>query len=199
MADLQRDGGDPSDPSLDFFDYDEYYGEHHQERESNANPGTQGPSSSLSLGRMSRLEPCHEQVDSSEVAVISRPSAYAFVDSRLEPSGEPSQYPTTTGSEPLHQYGQPSRSDIPSAELRHIEDELEDVDLRLRRRELVRRREELLQNSATEQHTQTFSRPGFRDLGTAGDSSNQPSDHGIDPNETSQRIDLLVSTILGLT
>ena len=198
MADLQRDGGDPNDPSVPFFDFENYYEEHHAEPESTPDAGTQGPNSPRSPGRMLGFEPYYEQGDSSEAA-ISQTYVDAFTDNRFESLEGPSQPPTTTGNEPLHQYGQPSSTDIPNAELHRIEDELEEVELSLKRCELLRRRRGLLQNSSTGQQAQTSERPGFQNLGTASDSSAQLNRQGATSNEPSQRSALFVSIMLGLT
>ena len=129
----------------------------------------------------------------------STPDAEPWAHNGFESLGEPSQPPTRTGNESLHEYGPPSDIENPNAESRHIEEEPEEVEVRLKRCELERRRQESLEILPTEQQAQTYERPGFMNLNTSSKSSSQLTSESVTSNDASQRSDLIVSTILGLT
>lgn len=83
-------------------------------------------------------------------------------DSRLEGPEELSQS-TETGNEPFHQHGQTS-TDIPSvAEIQDLDNEIEDIELRLRLKDLRTKRRRLLQNMPPSQQAQSPQRPESRD------------------------------------
>ena len=197
MADLPFDGGNSNNSSLQLFDFENYYKGYHAEPASTPDAGTQGLNSPRALSQKSRFEPYQKQVGSSEITTLSQTYEDNFPDNQFESLGGPSRPPTTTGNEPLHQYGQPSRTDIPNAELHGIEDELEEVELRLKRRELLRRRQELLQNMSRGQQAVSSDCPESQSLNMASDSSAQTNSQHMTSRDPSQRSDLLVSIIFG--
>ena len=129
----------------------------------------------------------------------STPDAVPRAHNGFESLGEPSQPPIRTGNESLHEYGPPSYIENPNAEFHHIEEEPEEVKVRLMRCELERRRRESLQILPTEQQAQIYERPGIMNLDTSSKRSSQLTSQSVTSNEASQRSDLVVSTILGLT
>ena len=83
-------------------------------------------------------------------------------DSQLEGPEELSQS-TETGNEPFYQHGQTS-TDIPSvAEIQDLDNEIEDIELRLRLKDLRTKRRRLLQNMPPSQQAQSPQRPESRD------------------------------------
>ena len=189
--DLPPDDGKSDDPSVQLFDFENYYAE----PESAPYAGIRGSPGVPS--QFSRFEPDHEQVGSSEVNALSRTYVDAFPGNRSQ--GSPSRPPTSTGNEPIHQYGQQSRTEISNAELHSIEDELEEVELRLKRRELLKRRQKLLQNDSTWQQAQSSDHFESQNLDTARDGRAQSNSQHVAFNGASQRSDQFVSVMLGLT
>ena len=129
----------------------------------------------------------------------STPDAEPRAHNGFESLGEPSQPPIRTGNESLHEYGPPSYIENPNAEFHHIEEGPEEVEVRLKRCELERRRRESLQILPTEQQAQTYECPGFMNLNTSSKRSSQLTSQSVISNEANQGSDLVVSTILGLT
>ena len=70
---------------------------------------------------------------------------------------------TEAGNEPLHQYCQPSKTDYSIAELQDIDNELEEVELRLKHKELRRKRRRIIQNMPVLQQAQSSHRLKSRD------------------------------------
>ena len=188
MADLQCDGSDLVDLSVDqFFDIEHYYGKDSAEPQDTPSARSQILSDPGASSQSSRSEPYSGQVESSEVATISQVYADNFVDSHTESLQALSQHHTTSGNKSFPQHGQPSIIESPNAELHHIENELEEIELRLKRRELQRRRQELLNNIPTEQRAQTSEHSRAQNMGTV---IVPRTDHSVDqphntPNNTS--------------
>ena len=84
-----------------------------------------------------------------------------------QPSSMENVPTTDTGNEPLHQYEQSSSTDVVTAEIRQIDNELEGLKLKLEQRRLQKRRQELLQLLPTPQPIQTPERPQFQNLESA--------------------------------
>ena len=180
MAALQSDGSDPIDLSIDqLFDIKHYYEKDSAEPQGTPSAGSQILSDTRSASRMSRSEPFYEQAETSEVAATSQTYANNFTDSHIESLRAPSKHHTLIGNEPFPQYGQSSTIEKPIAELHHIENELEEVELRIKCRELLRRRQELLKDLPTELRAQKSEDPQVQNSGTAilplmDDSVDQP-------------------------
>lgn len=128
----------------------------------------------------------------------SNPDAEPRAHNGFESLGEPSQPPIRTGNESLHEYAPPSDIENPNAEFHHIEEEPEEVDVRLKRCELERRRRESHRILPTEHQAQTYERPGSMRLNTSSKHSSQLTSESVTSNDASQTSHLVVSTV-GLT
>lgn len=109
---------------------------------------------------------------------------------------------TKIGNEPFPQHDQPSRTDYSIAELQDVDDELEEVELRLKHKELERKRRRMIQNMPLLQQAQLSQRLESRDDRT----SSKPSVGAVstlDQTEsflnTSKDLIQAVSTILEIT
>lgn len=129
----------------------------------------------------------------------SSPDAEPWAHHGFESLGEPSQSPIRTGNESLHEYAPPSYIEGPNAEFHRIEEEPEEVEVRLKRCEIERRRRESLQILPTEHQAQTYERPGSMNLNTSSKRRSQLTNESVTSNDASQTSHLVVSTVLGLT
>ena len=197
MAHSLHEGCAPYDPDSD-FDFEHYYGEDSAQLESTLDALPRAFSDPKAPGRKSRFGSHHKQVDASEVPSASQNHADAFDDIGSESLGEPSQPPISTGNDLYHEFGQSSSTRNLTAELHHIDDELEEVELKLRRSELQKRRRKILQDLPMGPQARTYERPGLLDLGTPNDRSAQLTSQDMMADEASQGSDVFVSTIFGL-
>lgn len=129
----------------------------------------------------------------------STPDVEPRAHNGFESLGEPSQPPIRTGNESLHECAPPLDIENPNAEFHHIEEEPEEVEVRLKRCELERRRRESLQILPTEHQAQIYERPGSMNLNTSSKRSSQLTSQSVTSNDASQTSHLVVSTVLGLT
>ena len=199
MADLQHYIDNSHDLSIEpFFNLDSYYDDGSAEPDStfDSEPQTLNqprPSSQFSWSQLHQ-----DQAISSEAAVMPLNNETAMMDISFEPVGGPSQPATDTANQSLHRHEQPSGTDSPNAEIVHIDARIEEIELKLERRELQKRRQAILQNLPGPQQAQAFERPGIQTFGTASDSRTQFNGQGVTFDETNQGSGLLVSIILEL-
>ena len=202
MAELERDAGDANDPSLQLFDFETYFGEGIAEPEIThdvTTPGLSSPRYPDLMSRLERVEPDLEQVDSSEIATTSQTDTAATTHNRTEPLGGPTQQGTMTGIEPLPQYAQQSRLDTINAEISHVEDEIEELNLHLRKLELLRRLQELHSLLPAQLQAQTTDHSSLHNLSAASESNAQLISKIEFSDKTDRRHSLSVSTVLWLT
>ena len=198
MANSQVNLDDSHDQSVEsLFDFNSYYNDGSAEPDSTFNSEPQtlnqlGPSSQIP---MSELHP--DRAISSQAAATSLNNETAMMDISSEPVRGPSQPAVDTGNESLYRYEQQYRTDSPDTEIHHIDARIEEIDLKLERRKLQRRRQEILQKPGAQQ-ARAFERPGIQTFGTASDSRTQFDSQGVTPDEASQGRDLFVSIVLEL-
>lgn len=167
MAESKHDGSDPHNSSVEqFFDFGIYYEENSTVPESTPNVGPQASSGPRSSERWSRFELNQEQVGVSAAAAASLDHEITFKDTRLKPL-ERHVEPTGAGNQPLRQYKQSSLTNHSMTELQEVDEELEQINLELRRKELQKKRRALLQTLPPPTQAQTPERPQFQNTDTA--------------------------------
>ena len=191
MADTQH--------SVDHFDVEQFFNLECYYEGSCAEPdrtfesGLQTPNEATRPSQISELEPSQAEVTSSKAAALSHNDDTIMTDVSFESLGGPSQPLNDTRNEVLHDQEHPSGMDGPSAEIVHIDDRIEEIDLILERRRLQKRRQARLQNLPEPQQAQTFERPQSQVVSIANDSGTQSHGQDVTHNEASKNSDSLVS------
>ena len=187
MAESPNPWFDFNHPDFDSIDHDDYDAEQPAEPERIPSAPPLAPNDPQTSNQVSSLEPHQERAIPSEAPIASSFEDTAMGDTWDNSCGWPSSMPATdteneylhqyeqpsstdnmpatdTGNEALHQYEQPYSTDVVTAEIHQINNELAEVELKLKQRRLQKRQQELLQILPTPQPLQTPERPQSQNL-----------------------------------
>lgn len=181
-----------------FFDLENYYEGSCAEPDRTFDSGLQAPNDSRRPCQISELEPSQVEVTSSKAAAVSPNDETMMTDVSFESLGGRAQPANDTRNEVLHDHEHPSGTDSPSAEIVHIDNRIEEIDLMLERRRLQKRRQAILQNLPETQQEQTSERPEFQTISMANDSRTQCYSQDVASDEASKKSDSFVSITLKL-
>ena len=202
MAETRRNPNHSDEASVEqFFDFEEYYegacggpdGILGSDFQASDEPGSLGQDQWLK-SRQDEAVPSADTV----AAVTSLANETAMTDASFENVGGSSEPATHIENEPLYRHEWPSWTDNLNAKINHIDDRIEEIDLMLERRKLLKRRQAILQISPGPQQAQASEHPGSQAFGTMSDSRAQVNNQCVNFDGASQRSDLFVSIILQL-
>ena len=125
-------------------------------------PGAEPPAPGLS-SRTTRLYPREDQEYPTDATYDSLENRAPFGEDCFDVSGGSSQAATETGNEPLLQLDPPLGNSNSIAEIQDIDDELEEVELMLKHKELRKKRRRIIQNMPLLQQAQSSQRLESRD------------------------------------